>query len=238
MSKKLRPAITMIELIFALVIMGIVLMSAPTLISMASKSGYVAMQQEAINEAASQANIVMGYHWDENNTDEMYLDPILQVSSGDSNLNEIGTTGRRLGTPQESYRTFVRSDGQRFNASTLGNDAGDTEKDDIDDFSGDSYLREVESASSDYIESDTIQINTSVSYIFDTPGGGSYADPGADKKITFNPNFTSTPPGTTNIKKITVTLTNPGGIDELDKTIVFNAFSCNIGAYELEERNF
>jgi hypothetical protein len=64
----LRPAIAMVELIFAIVIMGIVLMSAPMLISTASKSGYVAIQQEAINEAASQVNMIMGYHWDENNT--------------------------------------------------------------------------------------------------------------------------------------------------------------------------
>ena len=38
--KKMRPAIAMIELIFAIVIMGIVLMSAPRLISTAAKSGY------------------------------------------------------------------------------------------------------------------------------------------------------------------------------------------------------
>ena len=71
-KKTLRPAIAMIELIFALVIMAIVLMSAPMLISTATKSGYVAIQQEAINAAASQVNMIMGYHWDENSADELY----------------------------------------------------------------------------------------------------------------------------------------------------------------------
>ena len=66
----MRKAIAMIELIFAIVIMGIILMSAPMLISNASQSGYVAMQQEGINEAATQVNMIMGHYWDENNVDE------------------------------------------------------------------------------------------------------------------------------------------------------------------------
>jgi len=237
MSKKtLRPAIAMIELIFALVIIGITLMSAPMLISTATKSGYVAIQQEAINEAASQVNMVMGYHWDENDADELYLDPILQVSSGDSDLNEYNNTARRIGTPKESQRSFVRSDGLRFSASSLGNDSGD--RDDMDDFIGDSTLTLIQTSTSDYVEDNTtININTAVTYIDDGPGGGSYLDPTADEKITFNNPFSSTPGGSTNIKHIQVTLTSSGP-DELDKEIVLNAFSCNIGGYRLEEKDF
>ncbi len=82
-----RPAIAMIELIFAIVIMGIVLMSAPMLISVATKSGYVAILQEAIHEASSQVNMIAGYHWDENDADELFLDPILGVSAGSSDLD-------------------------------------------------------------------------------------------------------------------------------------------------------
>ena len=81
-NKIMRPAIAMIELIFAIVIMGIILMSAPMLISTATKSGYVAIQQEAINEAASQINMIMGYHWDEGSSNEFFIDPILTVSNG------------------------------------------------------------------------------------------------------------------------------------------------------------
>jgi len=64
-----RPAIAMIELIFAIVIMGIVMMSAPMLVSTASKSGFVAIQQEGISEVASQLNMILSYAWDENNAD-------------------------------------------------------------------------------------------------------------------------------------------------------------------------
>ena len=234
-----RPAIAMIELIFAIVVMGIVLMSAPMLISTAAKSGFVAIQQEAIHEAASHLNMIMGYHWDENDADELYIDPILEVSAtGDGGLEEDGNTSRRSGTPETSYRTFVRSDGQRFSASAtpLGPDGGD--RDDIDDFSGNTYLTEIEAAVADNVEKDTININAVVAYVPDSPGGGSYADPGADNKITFTPNFTSNLGNSTNIKRITVTLTSSSGVTELDKQIRLHAFSCNIGGYTLAERGF
>lgn len=231
--KKMRPAIAMLELIFAIVIMGIILMSAPQLISTATKSGYVAIQQEAINEAASQVNMIMGYYWDENDANESYLDPILETN-GDSDLNEEGTTGRRLGTPQESYRTFVRSDGQRLSASALGVDAGDTTgEDDIDDFTGVANLIEIESAIADTVEKSTININRTISYSTDSTNEANYNL----QEITYDP-FTTSGGTTTNIKSITVTVTSSSGQDELEKEITLRAFSCNIGGYKLEERNF
>ena len=243
MSKKtLRPAIAMIELIFAIVIIGITLMSAPMLISTATKSGYVAIQQESINEAASHVNMIMGYQWDENDVNELYIDPILRVSSsGDSDLNEDNNTARRLGTPKESYRTFVRSDSLDFDASVasaLGNDGGD--RDDIDDFIGIIHLTPIETSAEtiDYVETITIDINTIVAYIPDSPtGSGSYATP-ASRKISFTPDFASST-SSTNIKRIRVTLTsNSTAPDELEKKIILNAFSCNIGGYKLEEKEF
>ena len=115
----LRPAIAMIELIFALLIMGIVMMSAPMLISTASKSSAVSTQQEAINEAAAQLNMILGFHWDEQDTDERYPDPLLIVDSTTSGLGVSGTTARRIGTPSESFRAFVREDGaENLNASS------------------------------------------------------------------------------------------------------------------------
>ena len=216
-SKPNRPAVAMIELIFAIVIMGFVLMSAPTLISTATKSGYVASQQEAINEAASQVNMILGYHWDENSADERFIDPILKVTSGNSDLDEVNTTNRRLGTPPESYRTFARADGAIFNASSLGSDSGD--RDDVDDFSGESRLVKIEDSTADYIEKGTIKMTTTIHYTQDSSP------------------FTNSS-GTTNIKSITTTLTSESGLGELDKTITLKAFSCNIGGYSLEERDF
>jgi len=239
MSKKiLRPAIAMIELIFAIVIMGIVLMSAPMLISTASKSGYVAIQQEGINEAATKVNMIMGYHWDESSANELYLDPILRVTSGSNGLDSADVNGsRRKGTPKESYRSFIRFDGtDDLNASistSFGNAAdGDTEEDDIDDFAGTlTHLVLIPEATlkADNVETTTIDINRTVAYSDDTASYNS-------SSISYDP-FGSTT-GSTNIKSITVTLTSSSGLDELEKKIVLRAFSCNIGGYKLEEKDF
>ena len=232
-SKTLRPAIAMIELIFAIVIMGIVMMSAPLLISTATKSTYVSLLQEGINEAASRVNMIMGYSWDENNTQDSYIFPILHVSSGDAALDVNGNTARRIGTPMTSQRTFILSDANssNLNASTLGNDGGDT--DDIDDFIGDTSLTQIEAATVDYVEKTTVNINTAVTYVSDSVTGGY-----SQSTITYTP-FTATA-GTTNIKSITVTLTSTdtANADVLKKEIILRAFSCNIGGYELEEKVF
>lgn len=228
-----RPAIAMIELIFAIVIMGIILMSAPMLISTASKGGYVAIQQEAINEAASQLNMILGYHWDENDADERYLDHILIATGGDAELNEYDNTARRLGTPPESYRTFVRADGVRSNTSTLGKDTNETqddEFDDMDDFTGTTtslVLVPEGTLVTDYIETTTIDISRTVSYISDDTAYNA-----SNMTYNYDP---LTPSNNTNIKSITVTLSSSSGLDELEKEITLHAFSCNIGGYKLEE---
>ena len=230
----------MIELIFAIVIIGIVLMSVPNLIQTAEKSGYVAIQQESINEAAAHLSIIMGYHWDENDTDERFLDPVLHVTNGDTGLNESPAgSGRRSGTPKESFRKFIRADGNNtlYASTSLGLDSGESrgDEDDIDDFNNESYhLTEIEAAAADYI--DSIEINSTLRYASDTPGSGTYSDPGTDGKITYSFDTSGTP--TTNVKEITVTLTSSSGTSELDKNITFKAFSCNIGAIELGERHF
>jgi len=231
-----RPAVAMIELIFALVIMGLVLMSAPRLINVAAQSGYITIQQEAINEAASQANMVMGYYWDEAVTDDIYAPSVLKVTAGNDDLNENGTGGYRKGTPSLSKRSFVRSDGSRLSASTsLGPEGGD--RDDLDDFKGDTNLTLISVSSADYIEGSTIKIHTDIAYISDTPSGGNFT-PNGIHIIWYSPNFSSTAAGTTNVKRITVTLTSTSGIEELAKNIKLNAFSCNIGSTIFEEKTF
>lgn len=238
----LRPAIAMIELIFALVIMGIVMMSAPMLISTATSSTYVALQQEGINEAASRVNMIMGYAWDENDTNASYIPPILTVTAGHLDLLEFGTTARRVGTPLASKRTFIMNDANETdnNATlplTLGLDPDDLggTQDDIDDFIGNTALTLIGAAATvDYVETATINIRTAVAYNRDAPAVGGYS---TGTTITYVP-FTGMPVGTTsNIKAITVTLTsNNADLVALGKNIVLQAFSCNIGGYDLKTR--
>ncbi len=230
----MHRGVAMIELIFAIVVMGIILMSAPMLISTASSSGYASTQQEGINEVASQINIILGYAWDEVNTVDS-RSPVVLGTAGDSELNAVAATGRRAGTPGSSWRTFIDDNATTWNASTIGGDGtADSAKDDMDDFNGDTILVEIETDNeADYIEKDTdISMTSSIDYIADA---ASYLDPGIDNLISFKPIF-STVAGTTNIKRISVTLTSNSGVTELEKSITLHAFSCNLGAYKLEER--
>ncbi len=241
-----RPALAMVELIFSIVVIGITLMSAPMLIRQASNSGYVAIQQEGIGEAATRVNMIVGYEWDEADTRDSYAGTILQTDTNISELNEtdivvdpngtIRGSGRRQGTPPESYRSYVDTGGDRYKATEpadLGLETTDVGEDDVDDF-GAGGLVTIKASDSDYIEKNSIVMATEVAYIDDIPDGGSY---NVDE-IVYNPNFSEVSTVSTNIKRIKVTLTSTSGVKELNKSIILNAFSCNVGTPALEERTF
>jgi len=216
-----RPAIAMIELIFAIVIMGIALMSAPMLISSAAQSTSAALQQEGINEAASRINMILTYPWDQNDVNDSCIPPVLHVAAGDSELNASGNSGRRVGVPIGTNSHTFYCGSSEFNASNMTIDG----LDDIDDFSGTTTLVTESSGSggTDYIEQDTVQILTGIAYINDT---ADYAN----SPLTYVPGDVNG--SSTNIKEIKVTLTSTSSASELNKTITLKAFSCNIGGYE------
>ena len=220
----------MIELIFALVIMGIVLMSAPMMISTAAKGTYIGMQQEGINEAASKINMILSYVWDEQNTDNEITPPLLYAKDGNDAFKKQGN-GTRRGIPQRSSRTFYPD----LNASaSLGLESGEssTDIDDVDDYNGETItsLLSVESASTDYTENDTVSISTTIEY-----GDDGYTD-GAT--YNFTPFVSSSK--VTNVKniKVELTSTDTANADVLEKKIVLQAFWCNIGGIKYAEKWF
>lgn len=236
----LRPAIAMIELIFAIVIMGIVMMSAPMLVSTASTSGYVAMQQEGIQEASAQMNMMLSYPWDEQNAN-LSLDRIVLRTTTNTfpPVLPVGIPQRRAGTPVSSQRQFIDSAGNPERNATKPINLGieGTTIDDIDDFiddSSDLILPENDDVNSNYIQKmGDLVIAKTVNYALDIDAGIYNAT-----DLTFTP-FVNTAGATdtTNIKEIQVTLTSAAGqATELDKNITLRAFSCNIGSYALEER--
>jgi len=214
---KSRKAIAMIELIFAIVIIGITLLSIPNLIYQASESGYTTIQQESIAAAASDLSLILSREWDEVGTTDEFHTPILETDSTDSALNT---------RPGAHSRSFFTGIGGPYSASTIGAD-GDT--DDIDDAHGktDGKVTLIDGAR-DLIDIN-VQIATDVEYISDATTWNTAAT---------NFDFpTGAAGGTSNIKRITLTLTTTSTAEEIaDKKIVFNAFSSNIGSYKLERR--
>ena len=252
----LRAGIAMIELIFALVIMGIVMMSAPMLISQSQKSTQVVLQQEAIAAGASDMSMIMSRHWDEADTNTTLGAPIVTVSiSGGSPLLRAISAAepRRAGTPETSNRTFKDTLGQEQNATVFDNfgpvyasslagenDDGNNTYDDIDDFANVGTLSIADAAlRGDLVDTDTntgsggMQFDTQITYVVDANTTTTF-DASA---ITFNP-FNTNVGGTSNVKMIKITVTSGSNVDELKKKIIFKAFSSNIGEYKLEARSF
>jgi len=228
----MHKAIAMIELIFALVIMGITIMAAPMLISTASSSVSVALQQEGINEAASRLGIILTHEWDDNNLRCQDSPSILHTQSPVAALEEVGTTQRRIGSLDSAGNPLSNShtydcNGVEYNATAIGREG--TTYDDIDDFDGTSKLVEVTlgAGGKDYLEKDTVTISTAVTYGNDsaTYSAGS---------ISFIPSTATG--GTTSIKQINTTLTSTHAATELQKQITLRAFSCNIGSYNYDSR--
>jgi len=214
---KSKRAIAMVELIFALVIMGIVLMSAPMLIQQSIKSSNVALQQEAIVAASSQTSILLSMYWDEKNTEGE--SPILDIHHAGAGFTQPGLNGNIFG------RTIYNANHTSLFPSThFGPDFNETDYtrfDDVDDYHNSNLSLELynaESTSSDigeYVDTN-VSIVTTVEYREDT-----------------NISKTVGVGSESNVKFITVNLTNNQDIPELEKNITMQAFSCNIGTYSI-----
>ena len=231
--KIVRPAIAMIELIFAIVIMGIVMLSAPTLVSVATKSTTVVLQQEGINETAARINMILTYDWDDNNIKYCYGSAsILHTTNGDPELkakNGNFRIGVASTTAPVSTHTF-NCMGAEYDATAIATEGGIF--DDIDDFNGDSTIEVIaglgagEDTGVDYIEQETVKITTTVLYGNDN---ATYSN----KTIQDIDPFSAASSGTTNIKTISTRLTSDStAAKELQKSITLRAFSCNLGSYQ------
>ena len=228
----LRPAVAMIELIFAIVVIGITLLSAPLVLNQSIQSSTVALQQESISAAATQLSLIMTQNWDESDNNLTSDYGIRNVVGGDSALNN-GTRDLNLSFSTRRYATALGLTNATLPAD-LGLEPQDLNRtDDIDDFTTINgmgttlrlYPTEGENLTNnkgEYIDK-TIIMNTIVRYGNDTPISGYAAN-----KVELNNPFTLAV-ATTNIKLITVTLTSASNQSEHNKSIVMSAFSCNIG---------
>jgi Tfp pilus assembly protein PilV len=235
----MKRAIALIELIFAIVVIGITLISVPNLIKTTTKASSQAITQEAVSNAVSHMNLILSSFWDEQATNPKYSNPILYVKGGDSQLNEATDTngnllGRRVGSPKTTSRRFATDiSGNKLKATepiNFGFDNNETEPDDVDDFNNlTRNLVNIENTSAtqgDYKDT-TLTLSSSVTYISDNANYN-------QTTINFNP-FGINSAQSTNIKEITVTLTSP---NDPDKTIILKGFSCNIGSAKIKERVF
>lgn len=218
----MRPAASMIELVIAIVVMGIAVMSLPLILTQSQNSNAMALQQEVILATKTKLGYLLSYEWDVNSYDtgasaSRVLDTTASANA-DSDFNTTST--RRLGHVLADNRRRLRDN---MAAPTTDGTAawGNAALQDIDDFDGRDENTTIAAETMDYIFN--VQLHPTVNYISDT---ATYAN--QDMNFTFNANTTFTNP--TNIKMITVTTTGNG------INMVLRAFASNVGESGIMKR--
>lgn len=218
----------MIELVFAIVIIGVAVMSLPLILTQVQNSNSFALRQEVILSIKTKLSYILAYQWDQNTYDTTAdIERVLTVPASIDTATDFNTsTIRRKG--------HVLADGRRrlwddLNASTPKANFGTVGVLlDIDDFDGKDENKTI-TALDDFIYNLTLR--TTVNYMMDTlPVGNSYVNNGIT--FIFNPDNNTT--NRTNIKMIRVTATATG----LDNPISMFAFSSNIGQSKVVKKRW
>jgi len=245
LKQQVKRGIAMVELIFALVIMGIALLSAPMLIQQSINSSNVALQQESIAALASHTGILLTKYWDEGDANlSNGVAPIITLNNPvavGGGFNPFMFAGINVDN-NVSGRTITVSE-MNIMATGIGQDNGMDDFNDVDDYSGhDVTLTIFNDENStigelgDYVDVD-INISTRVTFADDRlPIGNSFGT----TVIAGNQIFSTSDLGgsESNIKFIQTTLTSNSTAAELQKNITLRAFSCNLGTYSLGGRQY
>ncbi len=215
----------MIELIVAIVVIGITFMSVPLIMSETERSVETSVHQEAVMAGLSQMVNIMSYKWDENQTDESlnggYAKVLDTFYTNPLQCREISGTRMRIGHFQEDYRRKCYNEERNATApANLGSDGGDM--DDIDDINGKdaSLLSGAGNNESDYKQNYNIKI--SVVYVEDDLSNGNDYTP---INIIGTVSTTSVTTEPTSIKMIETTISS----DTSDTKVVMRSFAANVG---------
>ncbi len=127
----------MIELIFALVIMGIVFITLPVILIQNSDSVEDNLIQESIFLSSSKMSQLLTFQWDQNSKEAgiiLSASDALRVSAlGDDELDRNVSDFRRGHFPEDKHRRMTPANNER-NATPIGLEG--LVYDDIDDFDG------------------------------------------------------------------------------------------------------
>lgn len=227
----MRKATSMIELIIAIIVMGIAVMSLPMILTQTQNNDAIAMQQEAILSTKTKMGFITSYMWDENSWDAgANISRILDTTNSASadNAFDVNTTTdiRRRGNFLADARRRLWDIGNaRRNPFTGVQPPGIN---DISDFNGRNDNITLNANDMDYLFG--ITINATVNYLSDTLAGGNYR---TNSSILFNFNTANTVANPTNIKMITLTTTSP---TNPDINITLRSFASNIGQSKILKR--
>lgn len=223
----MKKASSMIELIIAIVIMGIAVMTLPLMLGRTQANNAFALQQEAILATKTHLGDIVTFPWDENSLqgdgvavlDTNSTDPRYS-RTGDENISRIGHVRQRL------RRKFFGDINPDRNASVIGVEAVDSVID-IDDF---------DNTNANLTQATGLEIAGALDYRYDLnmTTRVRYVDDNFTQGNTFTFPITGTTNNTTNIKMIEVTMQADDSLSQF----VLRAYSSNIGGSLIDRREF
>lgn len=135
----MRQGSSMLELVIAIVVMGIAVMSLPLILLQTKSNNEFALQQETILAARTKLGDILTYAWDEEATNQLEGAFVLDTNDtgSETELNKH-TNSRRIGhlladKRRKGFDTFTQATAH----NALGSDTGEVTLvayDDIDDF--------------------------------------------------------------------------------------------------------
>lgn len=238
-----RTAFTMIELIFALVIMSIVFISLPMILINNADSMEDNLIQESIFLTSSKMSQILTYQWDERSsevdTTVLSTSDVLDVTNGAALLDR-NTEDYRIGHFREDKHRRMSPWGTPRTASVIGaENVG--ELNDIDDFDAlvDSALININpgnNATSGGGYKKQYRADVSVLYIDDDNflNGTTYAS----NSIDFILSNAAAAAVTTNLKMVEVSIDQQNPAGGWDQTLMLRSFVANIGETDYLKRRY
>ena len=215
-NASLRRAFTMIELIFAIVIISVVVLTIPMMIQVNNKALEGNSAQEAIFLVSSVLSGATTRLWDENSSQSVggffTLSKMLDVAGGNALYNRVDTNSTiRIGGIQESMH-------RQFFSTPVGPTATDNTTISFDE----NALGEAFGLKNSY------DLTIKRIYVSDTP------DTMGANTFVFS---TTAATGQTNIKMLDLSVTAiiDGNVTEITR---LRAYTCNIGEIDIAKRRF
>ena len=223
-----RSALSLIELLFAIIVMSIAMLAIPSFLEQTTSAIDEILKQEAIFQASRTIQTIKTYKWDEKTTLEgsastgvINIPHILDITNGDTKLNR---TNPASVVRQGNFNVFIRRTffpSPTYASTTLGLDAKETQKDDIDDFNDNIDI--INKSTGNFVID--MRIRQNIYYISDNTNYNAN---------NININIDATPAtASTNIKMIDINVTDNKG----NTLLVMRGFTCNIGAAPLLKKD-
>ena len=229
----LRTGFTMIELIFAIVIISISMLTLPAMMTQDAVNQESSLMQEGILLATTKAAQVLTFAWDQQSSPGgvlMSTSQVLGTVASPDGLGRAGVSDFRVGHFQEQLRRRLTPNSDPRSATVVG--VVNVPVPNINDFHNETFPIVSTPGSEEYAYKKSWNITTDVSYVSDDTNY-------TQENIGFN--FSDVGGAVpTNIKKVRVTATDTTAttLAVNGNQVVLTSYSANIGETEFYKRRY